>query len=90
MGERGSFRFVFLFFLIWLVLKNKLFPLFSPDFTKLMVATGYFDLKSVEVLNLDPAKPEQICDNLPDLPVGLNGATGQLLQVAMKRCSYQK
>ena len=55
-----------------------------------MVATGYFDLKSVEVLNLDPAKPEQTCDNLPDLPVGLNGATGQLLQVAKKRCSYQK
>jgi hypothetical protein len=46
-----------------------------------MVATGYFDLKSVEVLNLDSAKPDLTCDNLPDLPVGLNGATGQLLQV---------
>jgi hypothetical protein len=48
-----------------------------------MVATGYFDLKSVEVLNLDPAKPDLTCDNLPDLPVGLNGATGQLVQVAI-------
>jgi hypothetical protein len=50
--------------------------------TKLLVATGYRSgagaLASVEVVNLDESNPDLICDNLPDLPFGINFATGQL------------
>ena len=50
--------------------------------TKLLVGTGTFDgLQSVEVVNLDEANPDLICDNLPDIPVGPYRATGQLFQV---------
>ncbi len=50
------------------------------ELTKLLVATGgYFDfIKTVEVINLDPANPDLVCDNLPEFPLGLQGATGQL------------
>jgi len=50
------------------------------EFSKLMVATGYGDgyLKTVEIINLDTASPALVCDNLPSLPNGLTGATGQL------------
>jgi hypothetical protein len=42
----------------------------------MLVATG--NLKTVEVINLDPANPGLVCDNLPEFPVALDGATGQL------------
>jgi hypothetical protein len=43
------------------------------------VATGKKGtLISVEVINLDEANPGQKCENLPDLPTGLKGPTGQL------------
>ena len=45
--------------------------------TKLMVASG-FSQKSVEVVNLDYTNPDLICNNIPDLPFVLYGATGQL------------
>jgi hypothetical protein len=48
--------------------------------TKMLVATGYGFLKSIEVVNLDASKPNLVCDNLPDFPVGLEGGTGQLFQ----------
>ena len=47
--------------------------------TKLLVATGNY-LKSVEIVNLDGEKPNLVCDNLPDLPLGLEGATGNLFE----------
>ncbi len=47
--------------------------------TKLLVATGNY-LKSVEIINLDPEKPKLVCDDLPDLPLGLEGATGNLFE----------
>ncbi len=45
-----------------------------------MVATGIYGgyLSTVEVINLDPANPGLVCDNLPEFPLGLYGATGQL------------
>ena len=52
--------------------------------TKLVVAGGgdqpYGRLKSVEVVNLDESNPSVTCKNLPDLPLGLWGAMGQLYQ----------
>ena len=51
--------------------------------TKLLVGAGYvsgFYLKSFEVINLDASNPALACDNLPDLPLGLEGATGQIYQ----------
>ena len=55
---------------------------FLTELTKLLVANGgYSDFsKSVEVVNLDPSKPDLMCDNLPDYPVGVAGSTGQLFQ----------
>ena len=47
--------------------------------TKLLVATGNY-LKSVEIVNLDGEEPNLVCDNLPDLPLGLEGATGNLFE----------
>jgi N-acetylneuraminic acid mutarotase len=35
-------------------------------------------LKTVEVINLDPANPGLVCDKLPEFPVYLKGCTGQL------------
>jgi hypothetical protein len=46
-----------------------------------LVATGRkasYQKTVVEVINLDPANPGLVCDNLPEFPVGLEGATGQL------------
>jgi hypothetical protein len=45
-----------------------------------LVATGYDGgyIKTVEVINLDPANPGLVCDNLLEFPFGLKGATGQL------------
>ncbi len=43
--------------------------------TKLLVASGY-EVKSVEIINLDSDNPDLICDSLPDLPYGRNGAIG--------------
>ncbi len=40
----------------------------------------YGRLKSVEVVNLDETNPNVTCKNLPDMPLGLWGATGQLFQ----------
>ena len=36
--------------------------------------------KSVEVINLDESNPDLTCDNLPDFPFTLQGATGQVFQ----------
>jgi hypothetical protein len=48
------------------------------ELTKLLVATGgYGNVKTVEVINLDPADPGLVCDNLLELPLG-TGDTGQL------------
>jgi hypothetical protein len=46
--------------------------------TKLLVANGGENLKSVEIINLDADSPNLICDNLPDFPLGLRGTTGHL------------
>jgi hypothetical protein len=50
--------------------------------TKLLVASGIGadlqNLASVEIVNLDESNPDLICDNLPDLPVAVYAATGQL------------
>ena len=48
--------------------------------TKLLVASGVDYLTSVEVVNLDETYPDLICNNLQDLPQGIQGATGQLFQ----------
>jgi hypothetical protein len=48
--------------------------------TKLLVATGYGArlLASVEIVNLDESNPDLICENLPDIPLRVQWATGQL------------
>jgi hypothetical protein len=54
---------------------------FFTELTKLLVANGVNDSDysiTVEVINLDPSNPGLVCDNLPEFPVGLTGATGQL------------
>ena len=48
------------------------------ELTKLLVATGYGFLKTVEVINLDSANPGLVCDNLPEYPDGFYSGTGQL------------
>ncbi len=46
-------------------------------FNRLLVATGKKgDLQNVEIINLED--PNKICNDLPDLPHGLKGPTGQL------------
>lgn len=49
--------------------------------TKLLVAAGYlyFRENKVEIVNLDEDNPDLICDDLPEIPVGNAGETGQLL-----------
>ena len=51
--------------------------------TKLMVATGKdaTPITSVEVINLDPLHPNLICDPLPNYPIALEAATGQLYRL---------
>jgi hypothetical protein len=44
--------------------------------TKLMVATSDSRSVTVEVINFDDSRPNVTCQNLPNLPVGLGGATG--------------
>jgi hypothetical protein len=46
--------------------------------TKLLVASGKHSPKSVEIINLDEKNASLVCDDLPDLLVGVEGATGQL------------
>ena len=47
--------------------------------TKLLAATGYVgDGSTVEVINLDDSNPNLVCDNLPNLPHGINGPVGNL------------
>ncbi len=48
--------------------------------TKLLIASGVDCLTSVEVVNLNESNPDLICNNLQDLPEGIQGATGQLFQ----------
>ena len=45
------------------------------------MATGNANLflSSVEVVNLDESDPDLICENLPDFPLKVEGASGQLL-----------
>ena len=45
------------------------------------MATGYE--KTVEVINLDPANPDLICDNLPEFPISISAGTGQLFNKNM-------
>ena len=47
--------------------------------TKLLVAVGflYKEEHSVEIINLDENNPDLICDDLPEIPVGQSGQTGQ-------------
>ena len=47
--------------------------------TKLMLAGSWELTATVEVFSFDPANPGLICDNLPDLPIGLSGPAGSLL-----------
>jgi hypothetical protein len=61
-----------------------LIALIFSDFHKLLVATGRKGaLRSVEVINLDESKPDETCENIPDLPNGLKGPTGQLFNKTM-------
>ena len=52
--------------------------------TKLLVATGRgpngVSKRSVEVVNLDQSRPNMTCENLPDFPLQLETATGQLFR----------
>jgi len=48
--------------------------------TKLLVASGVGYLDSVEVVNLDELNPGLTCDNLQNLPFGIEASTGQLFQ----------
>ena len=45
------------------------------------MATGYSSsfLSSIEVVNIDESEPDLICDDLPNFPFEVVGATGQLL-----------
>jgi len=47
--------------------------------TKLLIASGRYREKNVQIINLDESNPNLICDNLPDLSAGAKFATGQLL-----------
>jgi hypothetical protein len=49
--------------------------------TKLLVATGAYNLKSAEIVNLDDSDPDLVCDDLPDLPADLFGAVGHLVAI---------
>ncbi len=64
------------------VFLNVSYGFIFTELTKLLVATGGGTtyLKSIEVVNLDASKPNLVCDNLPDFPIGLVGGTGQLFQ----------
>ncbi len=46
--------------------------------SKLLVGTGYSYVNTVQIINLDQSDPDLICDRLPDLPNGIQAATGQL------------
>jgi hypothetical protein len=48
--------------------------------TKLLLGSGSGFLTTVEVVNLDESNPSLVCDNLPELPFGLEGAEGQLFK----------
>jgi len=63
----------------FLKFKSELFSNMISALTKLLVVSGY-GLKSVEVVNLDENTPNLVCSNLPDVPIGLQGLTGQLYQ----------
>ncbi len=49
--------------------------------TKLLVASGWHDgaKNTVEIVNLDGGNSNVICDDLPNLLVGVRGAAGRLL-----------
>ena len=50
--------------------------------SKLLVATGlgrdHIRKRSVEVINIDQSRPNMTCKNLPDFPLQIEDATGQL------------
>jgi hypothetical protein len=46
--------------------------------SKLLVGTGGLNAKTVQIINLDQSDPDLLCDRLPDLPHGMQTATGQL------------
>jgi len=46
--------------------------------SKLLVGTGYSFVNTVQIINLDQSDPDLLCDRLPDLPHGMQSATGQL------------
>jgi hypothetical protein len=46
--------------------------------SKLLVGTGGLNAKTVQIINLDQSDPDLLCDRLPDLPHGMQSATGQL------------
>ena len=49
--------------------------------TKLLAASGYIGGRAtVEVINLDDSNPNLVCDNLPDLLLGLDAAVGTLFR----------
>jgi hypothetical protein len=51
--------------------------------TKLLVTYGYdSNLNTVEIVNLDQAQPDLVCDNLPDLPRNKQGATGKIIKTS--------
>ena len=58
--------------------------------TKLLVASGEYPLASVEVINLDTLIPNSTCLNLPNLPIPMQGATGQLFKGTPVICGGQK
>ena len=56
--------------------------------TKLLVASGSSD--SVEIVNLDEENPDLICDDLPNLPVGMSYASGHLIGKIPIICGGEK
>ena len=62
------------------IVKKYKFTDYFPEMTKLLVASGLAleEEKSVEIVNLDEENPDLICDNLPNLPIGVSAGIGHL------------
>jgi hypothetical protein len=58
---------------------SKLIFIANTGMSKLLVVGGS-GLKTAEVINLDQTNPDLICENLPNIPVSVNGGMGDLFE----------